>query len=970
MKNMKYVLLVLLVFVVSTFTVFASAVDDILGATKQHGGICLVIGDDSLELALELAEKSNFYVQIIQSDVAKAAKWNKQVAASKLRKDLSVRGTLFNEDQYGSDLINLIVVKDAKALGDTTSQELVRILAPRGYLFSKTKIKGIDTSLAEEKSVAGYASVLQKKVEPVVWKIADSMKWRAGARAHMSYGFMGVHGNGKYIYREYMEAEDSFPKTRTRIFARDGFNGRTIWTLEEPVGTSLGTWGFGQWDRSGKAMAIDDDNQFFYITHDKKLICLDAETGKQKFVLLDSKANSSYMKIYDNKYLVYNNTVFSTKTGEKIFRIHGKYVVADKKVYAISGKSLKVSKLVDGSVLLEKVLDIELPKKYGLIYLADKILITTGSRWVRPFGLLALDPSTGEKVWSHEFTGLFALTARGKKGEVFIGIPHYSEYNGKILAYSTVNAYVSHGDHQEVYITRIDPATGKVEEQDYGCDGTVFGSNCNNRVRRLGDYLYYWHNIWFNLTTKERVYPYIVHPGCFTPSMAANGYIYNVPGRKNGPIAGITAIGPADITFDQKVGGTVLQFTGKLPKAIATKATDWTRYRNDEMRSSFVTNSALGSTLTELWKTDIGLGSCAYDVMHERRTGLTQATVAYGLAFVTDIDSGCIVATDVKTGKVVWKYAVGSRVEFPPSLYQGLCLIAGQDGWVYCLDAKTGELVYKLLTAPRDRLVGGDEKLVSLWPARSDVFIKDGIGYISNGFAANVHGGSRAMAFDVLTGKTVWAKCWTKPDTVCGYPRPYDILGLFTSTSGSDLAMKGKKIKIATGEIGGKAVGLFLQSRYTSIDNLLAYGNSVGRTNEDRAHELFGDGRATGRSLAFDKGFSVAYTFAPKGESFVNTGLLHIKGFKGKEPSWSTEPTDFQVDDFVLTPKFIYAVGHYYRVKGEPELWVMSRDDGKVISKTTVGGFPSFGGMSASEDKLFIATREGKLICLKAVASK
>ena len=965
MKNIKSVLLVMLVFTVSAFTVLASEVDDILGATKQHGGICLVIGDDSLALAMELAEKSNFYVQVIQSDVKKTAEWNKNIAASKLRDNLAVRGTQFNDDQYGSDLINLIVVKDVKALGNTTAQELVRMLVPRGFLLSTARLKGIDSSLVDEKSVVGYASILQKKVEPVVWNVADGLKWRAGARAHMAYGFMGVHGSGKYIYREYMEAENSFPKTRTRIFARDGFNGRTLWTLEEPIGTSLKTWGFGQWDRSGKAMAIDDDNQFFYITHNQKLVCLDAETGKQKFVLQNANARSAYINIYDNKYLVYNSTVFSTKTGDKIFKISGRYVVADEKVFSVSGTSLKVQKLVDGSVVLEKILDMELPKKFGMMYLADKLLINQGGRWIRPFGLTAFDPATGEKIWSHEFTGLFAKPARGKKGESFTESLRYSAYNGKILAYAIIGGY--YGDHQEVYITRLDPATGKVEEQDYGCNGKLFGSNCNNKVQRLGDYLYYWHNIWYNLKTKERIYPFLVHPGCFTPSMTANGYVYNVPGRKNGAIAGITAIGPADITFDQKVGGSVLQFTGKLPKGAATKPTDWVRYRNDEIRSSSVTNSTLGSTFTELWKTDIGLGSYAYDIMHERRTGLTQATVAYGLAFVTDIDSGCVVATDVTTGKVVWRYAVGGRVEFPPSIYQGLCLIAGQDGWVYCLNAKTGELVYKLLTAPRDRLIGGDEKLVSLWPARSDVFIKDGIGYIGNGFSSNVHGGSRATAFDVLTGKTVWAKCWTNPDTVAGYPRPLKMLGMFTSTSGSNLAMLGKKIDIATGEVGGKAGGIFLQG---NIELLLSYGNSVGRTNEDRKGELFADGRARGRNLAFDKEFSVAYTFAPKGESFVNTGLLHIKGFKGKEPSWTTEPIDFQVDDFLLTPKFIYAVGHYYRVKGDPELWVMSRDDGKIISKTPVGGFPSFGGMSASEDKLFIATRGGKLICLKSAAGK
>jgi hypothetical protein len=70
-------------------------------------------------------------------------------------------------------------------------------------------------------------------------------------------------------------------------------------------------------------------------------------------------------------------------------------------------------------------------------------------------------------------------------------------------------------------------------------------------------------------------------------------------------------------------------------------------------------------------------------------------------------------------------------------------------------------------------------------------------------------------------------------------------------------------------------------------------------------------------------------------------------------------------DDIVLTPQHIYCVGHYRRVPGTPELWVMSRENGEVLSKIAVDGFPSFLGMSASGKRLFISTREGKLICLQ-----
>jgi hypothetical protein len=68
----------------------------------------------------------------------------------------------------------------------------------------------------------------------------------------------------------------------------------------------------------------------------------------------------------------------------------------------------------------------------------------------------------------------------------------------------------------------------------------------------------------------------------------------------------------------------------------------------------------------------------------------------------------------------------------------------------------------------------------------------------------------------------------------------------------------------------------------------------------------------------------------------------------------------------VLTPAHVYAAGHYQRVKKEPELWVISRKDGKVVHKTPAGGFPAFFGMSAAGKRLFVADRDGKLICFQS----
>jgi len=577
--------------------------------------------------------------------------------------------------------------------------------------------------------------------------------------------------------------------------------------------------------------------------------------------------------------------------------------------------------------------------------------VTEGGRWERPYVVTALNPTTGEKLWSHELGGIFALPARGKDVATFDGDVSFTKLGDKLLVYSGTPYFHEKGDNQkEVHFTKIDLATGKAEKEDYGPKGKLFGSTCNNgSARRLGDYLFYWHNVWLKLETFERRFPYLVHPNCFLPSPAAYGMIYNSPGRKGGSIQGVTAIGPADIKFDQAPGGKVLVRCGPAPAGgEPTATTDWPTFRANNARGNAVA-ADLGAKLEKVWEVQVGLGGRTYGRMYAERTGLTQATVAYGTAYVADIDAQRIVALDLKDGKQRWVSHLGSRADFPPTLYKGLCLVATKDGFVHCLDAKTGAPVYRLLVAPRERLIGGQEKLESLWPAAADVMVgKDGVAHASAGFAATIHGGNREVAFKPETGEVVEAKVNFEEFADSGYPGPKNHTGIFTEP------------------LPG---GWQLSSR--AIDDMLGYGNSVSRTNEDRAHEHFGDqagvgrSRAGGRVIAFDEKLCVAHFMTYGGQSWDIKNPLHlVAGDKDpKKPLWKSEPIELVADDIVLTPKFVHVVGHYRRVEGKPEIWTLSREDGKVLAKTPVDGFPAFCGASAAGNRLLVATREGKLIC-------
>ena len=506
----------------------------------------------------------------------------------------------------------------------------------------------------------------------------------------------------------------------------------------------------------------------------------------------------------------------------------------------------------------------------------------------------------------------------GKERYFDAGNVRFTTADGKLLLYYRHDQENSYAD--EVVATRLDLATGKVEFEDKTLKDAGDYHGCFPELY-LGDYIAYY-DLWVNKKTLETTRLGMPHPACFFGMSTAYGLVYNFPSRKSGPIS---AVGPADAAAEGGAGSATLRKLGSAGSSQETRPEDWPMFRGSAAGGN-ATQAKLGKDLAKAWEAQVGAGGGNFGVMSSQRTGLTQAVVAYGLAVVSDLDGQRIVALDAATGKEKWVFPVGSRVDYPPTLYRGLCLFAARDGWVYCLDAATGRPVYKLPAAPRERYIGGREKLESRWPLASDVLVAGGVAYVSGGAGGG-------LAFKPETGEVVEAK---DPGLIA--------LGRKPVPGGRDLQL--------------------------SYDMLLK-GNSIPRTNEDNAGG-FGRGKfgtkLDARVLAFDDTLTVAYQFHPAGEGWANKGKLMLMAIANdpKKPVWASEPIELVVDDMVLTPQQVYCVGHYQRVKKAPELWVLSREDGKVLNTIPVDGFPAFLGTSAAGKRLFIATREGKLLCLEA----
>ncbi len=123
-------------------------------------------------------------------------------------------------------------------------------------------------------------------------------------------------------------------------------------------------------------------------------------------------------------------------------------------------------------------------------------------------------------------------------------------------------------------------------------------------------------------------------------------------------------------------------------------------------------------------------------------------------AFVPSTVTDGVTAYDLATGAERWTYATEGPVRLAPAAWEDRVFVASDDGWLYCLEADRGRLLWKFRGGPSDRKVLGNGRLISTWPARGGPVVADGTVY----FAAGVWPfmGIFIHALDAHTGAVVW----------------------------------------------------------------------------------------------------------------------------------------------------------------------------------------------------------------------
>lgn len=84
---------------------------------------------------------------------------------------------------------------------------------------------------------------------------------------------------------------------------------------------------------------------------------------------------------------------------------------------------------------------------------------------------------------------------------------------------------------------------------------------------------------------------------------------------------------------------------------------------------------------------------------------------------------------DAKTGQEKWSFFTNGPVRIPPTISNGKAYFGSDDGNAYCVNAKTGAFIWQNKASNDDKFIPNNGKLVSTYPVRTGVLVKDGIAY-------------------------------------------------------------------------------------------------------------------------------------------------------------------------------------------------------------------------------------------------
>ncbi len=992
----------------------------ILDTTNVKGGLIVHFGCGDGKLTAALRANDSYLVHGLDTKAENVEKARAHIRSVGLYGPVAVERFDGKRLPYVDNLVNLVVAED---LGSVSMDEVLRVLAPGGAAYTsqsgrwrkaiKPRPGDIDewthyfhdasNNAVAHDSVVGPPCHIQWVTEPP----------HTRSHEHIPSINALVSANGRIFY---IADEASIASIRRiskwYLVARDAFNGILLWKL--PISSwfpHIVNWGQAPRQLQRKLVAVDDRVYVTLGLH-SPLTAVDAATGEILKVYDNTKGAEEVILHRGTLLLVIRSVteeritelakwpglirqkespLYDRETAEPLVkRLRSTEAKGEKAILALEADTGRILWKKDGA-------DVSGLRTYSLCAEADRVFYQNGRN------VFCLDLETGHERWSVSSAPLRLVC----DGSVFCAdgraVTALSADSGQTRWTQTPSltdirdVFVAGGSlwvggfkpfpqkrgpaWGPYFVTQRDPATGKIlkhiEPENPGHHHRCYLNKATDRYilggRRGTEFI--------DLKSGDVLWHCWARGVCKYGIMPCNGLLYTPP-NACGCYIGAKLIGFNALAPKRDSGSEVdIPDEGRLERGPAysriinhqssiDNRSDWPAYRHDSQRSGCSQNQVPAS-LRRKWQVKVG-------------GRLTAPTVAEGKVFAASVDEHRIVAVDADSGRSVWDFTTGARIDSPPTLYRHRAFFGSRDGNVYSLRASDGTLAWRLRTAREERRIVASGQLESASPVPGSVLVQDGIVYSTAGRSSYLDGGIDLYRLEAETGKILSRTPIYSPDPETGkQPKQF-----------APYAIPGARADILTGD------NSYIYLRDMVFDkrgigqpegkpHLFTLTGFLDDTWPHRSYWIFGtrcsvstgcSGRDRnliyGRLLVFDESRIFGYgRVRVHWSNQLQDGAYRLFAVKyGDKTAQWTKSVPIQVRAMVMAGNvlFVAGPGTVNTIKGpeEPDrskgtvLMAVSASDGTELAKYRFDSLPVFDGMAVAYGRLYLSMKDGTLLCL------
>ncbi len=326
-------------------------------------------------------------------------------------------------------------------------------------------------------------------------------------------------------------------------------------------------------------------------------------------------------------------------------------------------------------------------------------------------------------------------------------------------------------------------------------------------------------------------------------------------------------------------------------------------------------------------------------------------------------------AYSTEDGSEKWRFYADAPVRFAPAVSGGKLFFVSDDGYLYCLNASDGILLWKFRAAPADDLLIGNGRMISTWPARGAPVLFEDTVYFSAGIWP--FAGIFIYAIDAESGNPVWinsgsGSLWTEQQHYAPSFAGIAPQGYLSADEKHLFVSGGRTVPACLDRKTGKLLYFNVSSRKFSKSDgafhtvLSGYHFICGGIIFD-SKDGEGECKVPEQSIfTEDKVFSASggklgvFSFPPR--------IYFFPGKDGKEEKKAELAEISNGGESRIKSLFVKSGSKIYGQLDDGSVAAIDASTGAIRWKYKIDGAEIFDAIVA-DSKLFVSTMDGRLLC-------